>query len=71
MARPNFQQKPTHQTGTGKGEEKGRNQGGEAGRYDIERTGAGRRAGKATPRTASGIVTQGTVDPSSPYLPPP
>ncbi len=69
MAKPHFQQKPTHQPGAGKGEEKARYRG-EAGRYNVKETGAGRRAGKATPRIASSVVTQGPVDPRSPYLQP-
>jgi hypothetical protein len=62
--------RPVHQPATRKGEEMTRKTGKEAGRYDSEITGAKRRAGRSTPRDASGIVTKGPIDPRSPYLPP-
>jgi hypothetical protein len=62
--------RPTHQPGTRKGEEMTRQAGKEAGRFKTTTTGAGRPAGKATPRDASGIVSQGPIDPQSPYLQP-
>jgi hypothetical protein len=61
---------PAHQPGTRKGEKMSKETGKEGGRHDTGTTGAGRPAGEATPRTASGIVTKGPVDPQSPYLPP-
>ncbi|HLI90783.1 MAG TPA: hypothetical protein VKV37_18980 [Ktedonobacteraceae bacterium] len=66
----NIQSSPVHQPGARKGEEMPRASGKEAGRRQTETTGAGRPAGKATPRFASGIVTSGPIDPRSPYLPP-
>ncbi len=64
------QPKPEHQPATRKGEEMVRQAGKEPGRFRIGRTGANRPAGKATPRSSSGIVTKGAVDPQSPYLQP-
>jgi hypothetical protein len=61
---------PVHQPGTAKGEERLQREGKEPGLYHDETAGAERRTGKATPRIASGIVTKGAIDPSSPYLPP-
>ncbi len=70
MAKPSFQTKPTHQSGTGKGEMKSKTQGREPGHYVSGKTGAGRPAGKATPRFSSGIVSKGASSSQSPYLPP-
>jgi hypothetical protein len=61
---------PAHQPGERKGEEMNKETGKEGGRRDTGTTGAGRPAGEATPRTASGIVTKGPIDPQSPYLQP-
>jgi len=62
---------PVHQRGTEKGEEVVRGAGKEAGRHDTGIRGAGRRTGKSTARSASGVVNSTkVVDPHSPYLPP-
>lgn len=61
---------PVHQPATRKGEEMVRGTGKEPGRHVTGTTGAKRTAGKATPRSASGVVSKGAVDPKSPYLPP-
>jgi hypothetical protein len=66
----NMQSSPAHQPGARKGEEMPRVSGKEAGRHETGTTGASRPAGKATPRSASGIVTSGPIDPRSPYLQP-
>jgi hypothetical protein len=64
------QPKPEHQPATRKGEEMVRQAGKEPGRFGVRRTGANRPAGKATPRSSSGVVTKGAADPQSPYLQP-
>ncbi len=61
---------PIHQPATRKGEEMMRSAGREPGRHSGRFTGRGRPAEKASPRTSSGIVTKGQVDPQSPYLQP-
>lgn len=62
---------PVHMRGTEKGEEVIRAAREEAGRHDTGIKGAGRRAGKSTARSASGVVNSTkVVDPDSPYLPP-
>ena len=64
------QPRPIHQPATRKGEEITRSSGREVGRHGSGSTGAGRPAEKASPRTSSGVVTKGQVDPQSPYLQP-
>lgn len=64
------QPRPIHQPATRKGEEITRSSGREPGRHGSGSTGTGRPAEKASPRTSSGIVTKGQVDPQSPYLQP-
>jgi hypothetical protein len=64
------QPRPIHQPASRKGEEITRSSGREAGRYRSGSTGSGRPAEKASPRTSSGVVTKGQVDPQSPYLQP-
>lgn len=68
MAKQQKPPEPVHQPTTRKGEEMVKETGKEPGRHDIGTTGAGRRAGKSTPRDASGIVSKGAIDPQSPYL---
>ena len=64
------QPRPVHQPATRKGEELIQSEGKEPGRHRTGATGAGSPADKASPRTSSGIVTKGQVDPQSPYLQP-
>ncbi len=61
---------PIHQPATRKGEEMTRSSEREPGRHRSGTTGAGRPSEKASPRTSSGVVTKGQVDPQSPYLQP-
>jgi len=61
---------PVHQPGTPKGEERLKRMEKERGRYDVQTADARGRGGKSTPRSASGIVSKGQIDPQSPYLPP-
>jgi len=64
--------KPSHQPGTGKGEEKVKSQGKEPGRKDTGTTGkASRPKGKSTARDSTGINPKEPVDPQSPHLPTP
>ena len=64
--------KPTHQPGTGKGEEKVKTQGKEPGRKDTGTTGkASRPKGKSTARDSTGVNPKGPVDPQSPHMPTP
>ncbi len=70
LKRPLNPPRPDHQPGTARGEERLRRERKEPGRLDEGEQGANRGAGRATPRLASGIVTKGAIDPSSPYLPP-
>ena len=64
------QPRPIHQQGTRKGEQIIRKSGREPGRVRTGSTGPGRPVDKAGPRSSSGIVTKGQVDPQSPYLQP-
>lgn len=64
------QPRPIHQPATRKGEEIMQSSGREPGRHSGGSTGSGRPAEKASPRTSSGVVTKGQVDPQSPYLQP-
>ncbi len=64
------QPKPVHQQGTRKGEGIIRSEGKESGRHRAGSTRTGRPVDKASPRSSSGIVTKGQVDPQSPYLQP-
>jgi hypothetical protein len=64
------QPRPIHQPATRKGEEMIRSSGREPGRHRRGSTGTGRPTEKASPRSSSGIVTKGQVDPQSPYLQP-
>lgn len=62
--------KPSHQPGTGKGEEHAKQ--GEPGRKKTETTGkANRPAGKSTGRDSSSASPQNPVDPNSPHMPTP
>jgi len=62
--------KPTHQPGTGKGEEYGKGQ--EPGRPETGTTGKAKRpAGKSTGRASSSVSPKDAVDPNSPQLPTP
>ncbi len=63
---------PSHDIGTGKGEEKSQNEGKEAGREDTGTSGAGRPQGKSTARDSTGInpESENPIDPASPRLPP-
>jgi hypothetical protein len=63
---------PAHDAGTRKGEEMTRGGGKEPGRHHIGHTGAGRPAGKSTPRHSTGINPdhRRPIHPESPYLPP-
>ncbi|MGI9060557.1 MAG: hypothetical protein ACR2H5_18490 [Ktedonobacteraceae bacterium] len=65
---------PVHQPGTGKGEEKPKTEGKEAGRHNTGTTGeANRPAGKTTAQTSTGVnpTKENPVDPESPHLPTP
>ena len=64
------QPRPIHQPATRKGEEIIQSEGREPGRHRARSTGTNRPANKAGPRSSSGIVTKGQVDPQSPYLQP-
>ena len=62
--------KPTHQPGTGKGEEYGKGQ--ESGRHESGATGKAKRpAGKSTGRDSSSASPKNPVDPNSPHMPTP
>ena len=62
--------KPTHQPGTEKGEELGKQQ--EPGRKDAGTTGGAKRpAGKSTGRDSTGVNPKDPVDPNSPHIPAP
>ena len=63
---------PSHDTGTGKGEEKGSMEGKEAGRHDQGETHANRPAGGSTQRDSTSINPEDRdpIDPNSPNLPP-
>ena len=66
------QPEPAHTPGTGKGEEKKKKEGKEAGRQDTGATGKAKRpAGKSGPEESTGVDPKGPVDPESPNLPTP
>lgn len=63
---------PVHQPGTGKGEEKVKEEGKQPGRHETgTKGGANRPTGKSTPKDSTGINPKGPVDPESPHLPTP
>lgn len=64
---------PTHDLGTGKGEEASSAQGKEAGRHDKGETGAGRPTGGSTARDSTTINPEDEepIDPSMPNMPAP
>ena len=63
------QPEPTHTPATGKGEEKKKTQGKEAGRRDTGGTGKAKRpTGKSTARQYTGVNPKEPVDPQSPHL---
>ena len=64
------QPRPIHQPATRKGEEIMRSSGREPGFHSSGTTGKGRPVEKASPRSSSGVVTKGQVDPQRPYLQP-
>ena len=69
---PNPLTNPTHQPGTGKGEEKLKDEGKNAGRQDAGTTGdANRPAGTSTPKDSTGVNPKDPVDPESPHIPAP
>ncbi len=63
---------PSHDWGTGKGEEKSSTEGKEAGRHDHANTHADRPAGGSTQRDSTSINPEDRdpIDPNSPNLPP-
>lgn len=63
---------PSHDWGTGKGEEKSSTEGKEAGRHDHTHTHADRPAGGSTARDATSINPDDMdpIDPNSPKMPP-
>jgi hypothetical protein len=63
---------PSHDTGTGKGEQKSSTEGKEAGRHDLGDTHADRPAGGSTARDATSINPDEAdpIDPNSPKMPP-
>ena len=63
---------PSHDWGTGKGEEKGSMEGKEAGRHDHSDTHADRPAGGSTARDSTSINPdeRNPADPNSPKMPP-
>ena len=63
---------PSHDWGTGKGEEKSSMEGGEAGRDDAGTTHADRPAGTSTARDSTSINPENMdpIDPNSPNMPP-
>ncbi len=62
---------PSHDAGTGKGEEKSSTEGKEAGRHDLGETHAGRPAGGSTMRDSTSINPEDRdpKDPDSPNIP--
>lgn len=64
---------PSHDTGTGKGEEKSSTEGKEAGRHDHGTTHADRPAGGSTARDSTSINpdSEDPIDPNSPKMPAP
>jgi hypothetical protein len=63
---------PSHDWGTGKGEEKSSMEGKESGRQDIGETHAERPAGTSTARDSTSInpENEDPIDPNSPNMPP-
>ena len=63
---------PSHDTGTGKGEEKSTYEGKESGRHDAGTTHADRPAGTSTARDSTGINPDDKepIDPQMPNMPP-
>lgn len=64
---------PSHDMGTGKGEEKSSMEGKEAGRHDAGTTHADRPAGTSTARDSTSINpdAEDPIDPDSPNMPAP
>jgi hypothetical protein len=64
---------PSHDAGTGKGEEKRSTEGKEAGRHDAGTTHADRPAGTSTARDSTSInpEAENPIDPNSPHMPTP
>jgi hypothetical protein len=64
---------PSHDAGTGKGEEKSSMEGNEAGRHDHSDTHAERPAGGSTARSSTSINPEehDPIDPNSPKMPAP
>ena len=63
---------PVHQPGTGKGEEKLKDEGKNPGRQETGTTGeANRPAGTSTAKDSTGVNPKNPVDPESPYMPTP
>ena len=63
---------PSHDTGTGKGEEKVSSDGKESGRHDLGTSHADRPAGGSTARDSTGINPDDKepIDPNMPNMPP-
>ena len=63
---------PSHDMGTGKGEEKPAMEGKEAGRHDHDDTDGARPAGGSTARNSTSINPEdhGPIDPDMPNMPP-
>lgn len=63
---------PSHDAGTGKGEEKSSYEGKEAGRHETGTTHADRPAGTSTARDSTSINpdNEDPIDPNSPNMPP-
>lgn len=63
---------PSHDWGTGKGEEKSSMEGKEPGRHDAGETHADRPAGTSTARNSTSINpdSEDPIDPDSPNMPP-
>lgn len=63
---------PSHDWGTGKGEEKNSTEGKESGRHDLGETHADRPAGTSTARDSTSInpENEDPIDPDSPNMPP-
>jgi hypothetical protein len=63
---------PSHDWGTGKGEEKSSMEGKESGRHELGETHAERPAGTSTARDSTSInpENEDPIDPNSPNMPP-
>jgi len=63
---------PSHDAGTGKGEEKSSTEGKESGRHEAGTTHADRPAGTSTARDSTSINPENMdpIDPNSPNMPP-